>query len=191
MKVSILLLLLNLIGAPLVAEAQLTVASKTTTPPESSPFEYLEVQFERDTFTIVPPPQMRIQTDAHIGMVRFFSRTGTVVVALQFSTNDAGGVLSSADAVRQFAAPQLPPCRLVEEFAANAGGYSGKGLELGYTVLARTSRSLVAVVPRAQGCVSFVLTCSDDELARGRAALGRVMTSFQCTTPAAVAVAKR
>lgn len=172
--------------APLYAPAQaLSVRAKTIQPPEMGWLSYLELQYGREAFSLVPPRDWPMRADGPAGRVSFAARTGTVSVVVQFSTNDARGVLASTDALLLSAAPNLSGARVLEEFPVFAGDTSGRAVDVGFVLLGRAMRCRAAGVTVPGGCVTFVLTCGAEEFKAAQPVCSAMLTSFQRTRSSA------
>ena len=157
----------------------LTVVSKTIQPREMGPLTYLEIQYGSETFSLVPPPHLRIQTDAQTATIQFLARTGTFAMSIQFTTNDARNVLASTDTLRQYAAPHWPQAQVLEEFPVFSGSSAGKGMDLGFVLHGSPTRCRAAAIPLSHGCLNIVFTCSANEFPAAQRIFGSLLTSFQ------------
>lgn len=175
--------LLGLLVATGSARAQsLLVTAKRENPPEMGTLHYLELQCADATFTLVPTTSWRMQADGALARLQFSSRTGTVAMLIQFATNDAPAVLTSAEALRQFAAPQLSDATVLDEFPAYGSNLAGKGVDLGYSMHGRQMRCRAAVLAFTGGCVRFVLTCGANEFADAERRFSGMLASLQQTS---------
>lgn len=187
-----LFLALLWLAVPAARAQELTIRSASVRPPESDTLNYLEIKYGQETFTMIPPTDWRMQTDAQTATIRFHSRTGTLTMTLRFTTNAAAETLSSTDALRGQVVPTLSDATLIEEFPAYSGGDSpGKGVVLGFTLESHALRCRAVALPMAEGCVHFVLMCGADEFKIGQRTFGAMLTSFQRVRPTRQAVAKR
>jgi hypothetical protein len=168
-----------------VCPQELTWRSQTIQPPEMGPLTYLELQYAQEKFTLVPPTDWRTEGDAQAGTIKFRSCTGSLSVALRFTTNSADRTLSSAEALRENVVPHLADATASEMFSAQAGDRAGKGVDLSFSLQGHALRCRAAAVPLRSGCVHFVLMCAAEEFKIGQQTFGRILSSFQGAPPTA------
>lgn len=160
---------------------ELTVRTRTVQEVEMGKFEVLDLGYDEEQFSMLPPYDWRAQIDSTAGTIRFSSRKG-VMLAIQFSRGDSGRVLATTETLRQAIVPFLADATVLEEFPAYSGDSRGKGVDLSFTLQGSDMRSRAAVIPTAHGYVSFVLTCGKDDFKIGQQHFGAVLTSFQRTS---------
>ena len=77
-------------------------------------------------------------------------------------------VLDGTAALRQIVAPLLKDSTGDEEFPAYSGYGSGRGVDLSFALQGTAMKARLAVIPLAQGFVSFALTCAAGDAASAR-----------------------
>lgn len=180
MKFALLLLLAT---SAAVSAQPLTVRARTSTPPEMGTLHFLELSRAGHTYTLVPPGTgWRTKLDTPNERLQFSPTTGTVNMALRFTTNAARDVLASADALRQHAAPELGETRKLAVLDVFSGDGAGKAADFAYTLLGREMRCRVAALPVPGGTVDFVLHCGAEEFPAAQQNLGALLNTFQRTS---------
>ena len=176
-----LLLLLAALGS---AHAQsLGVRALTTTPPEMGTLHFLELSRAGHTYTVVPPGRdWMAQLDAPNARLQFSAPTGTVRVALRFTTNAVRDVIATPESLRQHAAPDLGDVRPFAESDVFGGDAAGRSADFAYALLGHARRCRVAALPVPGGTVDFVLQCSADEFPAAQQALGALINTFRRTS---------
>ena len=173
---------LLIFAAPLVPAQSLSVFNRSVQEIEMGTLNYLELRYAGETFTLVPPPNWRVETDSKAATVRFISLASNAAVELRFATNEARQVLASSDALLQQAAPFLSDVRVLEEFPTYSGSAAGKAVDLSFTLLRVSMRGRAVAVPFTGGCVTLVLTCSADDFKRQQSVLGALANTLQQKT---------
>jgi len=168
----------------------LSMQTRTSKPPEMDLLRFLELQYDGHTYTLVPPgPDWRLKLDAPNARLQFSPPSGAAGVALRFTTNAARGVLASADALRQHAAPELGEAYKVAELEIFGGNAAGKAADFAYTLQGYAMRCRVAALPVPGGTVSFVLHCGAEEFAIAQQTFGALINTFQRTSRTAAETA--
>ena len=170
---------LLLLATPLLPAQSLSVQNKSVQELEMGTLNYLEIKYAGETFTLVPPVNWRMETDAQAATIRFVARVSNAAITLRFATNEARHVLASAEALVQQAAPFLSDVRVLEKFPAYSGSAAGQAVDLSFTLLRVSMRGRAIAVPFSGGCVTFALTCSADDFKGQQQILGAVAGTLQ------------
>lgn len=173
--------------ALLGAEAQgFAVRTRTITELEMGPVKFLEIQHGEETFSLVPPSDWRLETDASLATLRFYAPKGGGVLTLQFCHAHASEALATAETLKKSTVPHLGEARVLEEFPAYAGDKTGKGIDLSHTLHGHAMRVRAAVIGLGHGYASFVLNCGVNDFKTSQQVFGSLLSSFQRTpTPVA------
>lgn len=177
-KKSFLLLLVAAAWCEVSAQT-LTVTSRTTQAPEMGEIKFLELGYAGERFSMIPPSDWRARLETDGAGITFSAPHHQGRLSVQFSSNDVGTVLASADALREHLMPHLKGATVLEEFPSYSGNRQGKGLELRYSLQGISMRCRVAAIPLSRGHVRFILTYEEREMASIQPLLGAVLTSFQ------------
>ena len=191
MKFALLLLLAVLLAVLNAASAQaLAVRALISAPPEMGPLHFLELSRDGHTYTVVPPGRdWPVQLDAPNARLQFSSPTGTVRLALRFTTNAVRDVIATPDALRRHATPELGETRPLAELEIFSGDAAGRAADFAYTLLGHPRCCRVAALPVPGGTVDFVLHGSAEEFPAAQQAFGAVLNTFQRTSRTATETA--
>jgi len=159
-----------------MAAPTFSVRTRMERPPEMQPITIADIGYNGESFSFVLPQNWRFDPDTASSALRFHSEDGgKAKISIQFSAETPPGVFQSADALRQFAAPNLSSAQLLEEFPIYSNNGQGKGALFGYGF---EMRCRAAVVPLGHGCATFVLTCRTNEMVSEQT-LSALITSFR------------
>jgi hypothetical protein len=178
-----ILISLLCLAAPLALHAQsFTVQKKTTHAPEMGALAYLSVQHGHQEFSLMPPVHWPTEMQVAQKKVRFSSPDHSAVLVIAFSTNEALAMLSAPQALAVLA-PEVNVSTNAEDFPAFSSDRQGQGIETSFALNGHAMRCRAAVIPIEGGVVSFVLTCSSNELESARQVFAGALTSFQHCSP--------
>ena len=175
-----LALLLWLAALGLASAQSLAVRALTTSPPEMGTLHFLELSRDGHTYTVVPPGRdWPVQLDAANARLQFTAPTGTVRLALRFTTNALRDVIATPDSLRQHAAPELGEARPLAELDIFGADAAGRAADFAYALLGHPRRCRVAALPGPGGTADFVLQCSMEEFPAAQQVLGALINTFR------------
>ncbi|HMJ89292.1 MAG TPA: response regulator, partial [Candidatus Acidoferrum sp.] len=156
--------------------SKIALHTRTERPPEMAPITVLEIIHESARYWVRLPRQWEHQADAEAGTVTLSSADTHTAVLLRFYSGDAGDAHTSAEALRQTAAPHLKGLKLMEEFSFRTHESEGTGMLFSYEP---DMRCRIGLVPLVRGYVTLAFCSPASAAANGERVLTGMLSTFR------------
>jgi hypothetical protein len=161
---------------------QIAVRERITHPPEMDQLRLLEIQYDGQSFSLVPPYGCRWETDSRNALIKFMPISGSTTVMLRWLTNSGPSLAKSSQDIRDLALSHLPSGANVSEvFQVVSSAGIGRAVDATYRLHDYSMQTRAAVIPLKRGCAVITATSPSVETAKAQQSFGMLLTSFQST----------